>query len=136
MKFKRQFNVKYKRTKGEVNNSPSKTIPDQALTITELLKNHTRGLDSDVKDYKGEYFEDIEIPIFTDLTDMMEYRDNLKQQQADLEAKIEAERAEKKKKDAEHKKTLKVSQTAPKGTRTANVESVQQVPEQGTEIED
>lgn len=44
MKFKNHHNAGDFPDKGEVNHSPSKTVPDQNLTVRELLIRHTRGL--------------------------------------------------------------------------------------------
>lgn len=36
--------IKSNKTKGEINNLPSKTIPDQTLSIPELIKRYAQGL--------------------------------------------------------------------------------------------
>jgi hypothetical protein len=67
----------YSGSKGEINNSPSLTVPDQTLTIRELLQRHTRGLP--MPSHKlGEpmYNEDFELPDMKTL-DLVE-RDELK----------------------------------------------------------
>lgn len=135
MKFKRQWQIKYKGTiTGEINQEPSKTIPDQALSLRELLENHSRGIESDQTEYRGEYFEETEIPRFDDITDLHEYRRKLERQSKELEAQIKAENAEKKKKDAEAAESKKVAQTAPKGAPATPKASLEQVPDKGQEI--
>jgi hypothetical protein len=59
-------------------NDPGKTmtVPDQGLTITELLDRHSRGVSLGATDRQGEYF-DTEIPRFDDLTDALEHKKNL-----------------------------------------------------------
>jgi len=42
MKFKNLFN--YVEYKGQVNNQPSLTVPDQAMTIKDILTRFSRGL--------------------------------------------------------------------------------------------
>lgn len=66
----------------------SKTVPDQALTIPEMISRHVRGLP--VKTVNGSY-SDIETPDFfaMDLVELQEYRENLRssinQMQSDLD---------------------------------------------------
>lgn len=45
-RFKTQWNAHLFRDieHGEINNLPSMTIPDEALTVTEILERHTRGI--------------------------------------------------------------------------------------------
>jgi len=65
----------------------SMTLPDQNLTIKELLDRHSRGVSLGAPDLKGEYF-DTEIPRYDDLTDMLEHKKELVQKQIDLENQI------------------------------------------------
>ncbi|AXL14935.1 hypothetical protein [Microviridae sp.] len=88
-RIRKQFQQPFE-MKGQTNNSPSLTVPDQTLGIKELLNNHTRGISSNVKMYEGEYF-DTEIPIINDLTDLDDYRADLKARQIALENHIKAE---------------------------------------------
>lgn len=71
------------------------TLPDQSLTIRELLEKHSRGVALGVPQVKGEYF-DIEVPRYDDLTDMLNHKKALDQQRKDLLAQIKKEKAEKK----------------------------------------
>lgn len=88
--IRRQFDPHYHGHTGELNNEPSKTVPDQTLTIRQLLNNHARGIKSDVREYQGEYFEDQEIPIVDDINDLAEMRTDLKNRQIDIEDQIKA----------------------------------------------
>lgn len=65
----------------------SMTLPDQNLSIAELLDRHSRGVSLGAPELKGEYF-DTEIPRFDDLTDMLEHKKELVQKQIDLENQI------------------------------------------------
>jgi CRISPR/Cas system-associated endonuclease/helicase Cas3 len=69
------------------------TIPDQTLTIRNLLDNHTRGIPLGVNTRVGEYF-DTEIPRFDDLTDMIEYKRQLMERNKELNKLIREEKKE------------------------------------------
>jgi len=58
---------------GKIMDSSTQTVPDQNMGIRELVDRHTRGVPLGVNSRKGEYF-DTEIPIFEDLTDMLEHK--------------------------------------------------------------
>lgn len=93
--FKRQFNPQYKGDKGSINKQPSQTVPDMSLTVKTLLKNHSRGIHSDIKHYTPEYF-DTEIPVLDDLTDVAQYKEDLNNQKKDLHNQIIKEAKDKK----------------------------------------
>ena len=80
--------------KGKKMSDEIMTIPDQTKTIRELLDNHSRGIPLGVNEQKGEYF-DTEIPVFTDLTDIMEYKHQLKEKEAEINKLIAEEKAKK-----------------------------------------
>ncbi len=86
-KIRKQFTSKPYDFPGEVNNSPSMTIPDMTLGVKQLLLNHTRGIHSDVGYNEPMYF-DQEIPIINDLTDLDDYRQDLKNREKALNDKI------------------------------------------------
>ena len=69
------------------------TIPDQTLTIRNLLDNHTRGIPLGVNTRVGEYF-DTEIPRFDDLTDMLEYKRQLMDKNKEINKLIKEEKKE------------------------------------------
>lgn len=78
--------------KGKIMSDEINTIPDQTKTIRELLDNHSRGIPLGVNEQKGEYF-DTPIPVFTDLTDIMEYKHQLKEKEAEINKIIAEEKA-------------------------------------------
>ena len=123
--FRRQFVKSYKGSQGETNNEPSETIPDQSLTVRQLLDNHTRGINNPVKHYDPQYFE-TEIPNFTDLTEIVEYKENLANQIKEVEKQIKEEQ---KRKSDEQKQKQKEKDSAlhnepngePKTSETPNM---------------
>lgn len=100
-KFRTQFDPKYKPDEGEVNNEDSKTVPDDCLSLRQLLINHSRGINSNVSNNEGIYSGDTEIPVFMDINDKVEYQNELLQKEKELSKQIEKERDDKKKKEAE-----------------------------------
>lgn len=108
----------YNGATGEINSSPSLTVPDQGLTIHDLYRNHSRGLHSSVSERTPYYFEH-EIPNFYDINDRIEYRDNLKQQYDELtevikdEVKQRALTAQKLKEEEDLEKSSKPSKNTP-----------------------
>ena len=87
-KIYKQFNTKKRHSSGYGKDmGKSLTVPDQNLTIQELLDRHSRGVPLGAPDLKGEYF-DTEIPKFDDLTDALEYKKDLEQKKAKLEQLI------------------------------------------------
>ena len=68
----------------------SMTLPDQNLTIQELLERHSRGVPIGAVDKQGEYF-DTEVPRFSDLTEMLEYKKELEEKRKELTKQINAE---------------------------------------------
>ena len=90
IKFKRQFDATYKGAPRRKMDDTVHTVPDQNLTIRQLLDRHSRGLPLGASQMQGEYF-DTEIPRFEDLTDMVEYKKKLVKEHEALTKKIEAE---------------------------------------------
>lgn len=68
----------------------SMTLPDQNLTIQQLLERHSRGVPLGAVDKQGEYF-DTEVPRFNDLTEMLEYKKELEEKRKELTKQINAE---------------------------------------------
>ena len=79
--------------KGKKMSDELHTLPDQTLTIRNLLDNHTRGIPLGVNTRVGEYF-DTEIPRFDDLTDMLEYKRQLMEKNKELNKLIREEKKE------------------------------------------
>lgn len=109
LQVQNSLNYDYREWQGTVNTLPSQTIPDQTMSLKEIIERHTRGLPTLGKEpiYHG---EDIEIPNFAtmDLAEQQEMRedldlyiaeqkDKLRQMDADRKTRL-AEEAEKKKK--------------------------------------
>ena len=79
--------------KGKKMSDELHTLPDQTLTIRNLLDNHTRGIPLGVNHRVGEYF-DTEIPRFDDLTDMVEYKRQLMEKNKEINKLIREEKKE------------------------------------------
>jgi len=95
--------------KGKKMDPTVNTIPDQNLSIRQLLDRHSRGLPLGASQNQGEYF-DTEIPRFDDLVDMMEHKKRLVQEHKDLTKQIEKEQeAQKQKATAEAVEVAKKS---------------------------
>ena len=108
--------------KGKKMDQTVNTIPDQNLSIRQLLDRHSRGLPLGASQKQGEYF-DTEIPRYDDLVDMMEHKKQLVQDHKDLTKKIENEqKAQKQKATAEAVEVAK-KQLQDIGSNTTNVVS-------------
>jgi hypothetical protein len=95
-RFKTQFNPEYKgRQNPEINDQPSMTQQGMSLTIKELFHYHTRG-GGNVKIYDP-IFTDLEVPVFTDIEEMNQYKMQLKENLKAVNETIERELNEKKK---------------------------------------
>lgn len=71
-----------------------------SLTVNQLLRNHVRGISSNVHNYDIDAYFDMEIPRFDDINDIKEYKDELRRRAKELEEQIREEK-EQKKKDAD-----------------------------------
>lgn len=88
--------------KGEVNNSPSMTVPDQTLSLRNLMLNHTRGHQLPIAPpaiYDEENF--VPNPKTLDLVDLEERRYALEDKALELQDTIRMEQQEKNRKLAE-----------------------------------
>lgn len=67
---------------------PSQTVPDQSMTVLELLDRHQRGLP--VKQNQNAYYSDDDLPNIKamDLVDIQEMREELSEQSKYLRKKI------------------------------------------------
>ncbi len=77
LQFKNILN--YKPYEGIVNDEPSMTIPDETMSIREILHRHVRGLPIDGKDPKTAIWDDESNgvnPKTLDLTEIQEYKEN------------------------------------------------------------
>lgn len=120
--IRKQFDPNYKGETGEINNEPSQTVPDQNLSVKQLLINHSRGINSNVHTYEPQYL-DTEIPRITDLTDIAEQRELLRDREnvikQTIKAEREADKADKLQKALDLKEKEKLSKTAPPDTEEA-----------------
>jgi hypothetical protein len=73
----------------ENNTGISMTIPDDHLTIQELLDKHTRGEAINQHIYDQDSYFNTEIPVIQDLTDLEDYSQSLKDRHEELEKTIE-----------------------------------------------
>lgn len=105
-RYRVQFDFGYKGSKGKKMDPTSKTVPDMNLTIRQLLENHTRGKTNEVQVKQPLYFE-VDIPTITDITDVDNYRNQLKTQLDKVNAFIK-EDEEKSKNEAEAEKQTKL----------------------------
>lgn len=86
--------LQYKPSKGETNTQDSLTIPNDTLSIKQLLENHARGLGT-MPYAHGYYTEDEVAPKYTDPLDRLRDVENLKQRIADFEEKEKQSNAQK-----------------------------------------
>jgi len=76
--------LQYKPSKGETNSQDSLTIPNDTLSIRQLLINHSRGL-GNLPHNHGIYTEGELAPQYVDPLDRLRDIDNLKQRISDFE---------------------------------------------------
>lgn len=100
--FKTQFNPNYKPDEGETITDQSQTIPNDCLSLKQLLINHSRGLHSTTVERNGVYTGDQIAHRFTDVTEVIDHKNSLAGKQLDLEDQIneELKEAEEKRKAA------------------------------------
>lgn len=91
MKFRTQFDEKYTGAPGKIMDDFTQTVPDMNISLQQLLHNHSRGLPIMATFHQGEYFEELEIPQFDDLTDLYEARELLNEQEEALRARLKDE---------------------------------------------
>lgn len=111
-RFKRQFDPKYKGSQGKKMDGKSMTTPDMSVSIQTLLERHSRGLGLGSLERHGEYFDDVEIPIFDDITDQVAYKEELIRRTQEVDEQIRKEREEKRKAESpplSEEKSKKVS---------------------------
>lgn len=107
MKFRTQFNLKHKPDKGEVNNMDSMTLPDDCLSLRQLLQNHTRGISSSVTQREAIYTGDTLVKNHQDITDEVEEVKDLKRREKELEQQIKKEHEEQEEKSKQQAKAKK-----------------------------
>jgi hypothetical protein len=98
MKIRNIFNAK-EFTDNEINNEPSLTIPDQSMSVRELLQRFANGLPlGGVKEqiYEGEDGDGID-PRRLDLADRQELEIAARQELAEIEERLKTKKVEKSK---------------------------------------
>ena len=96
MKIRNIFNAK-EFNDNEVNNEPSQTIPDQAMSVRELLSRYANGLPlagSKEPIYEGEDGDGID-PRRLDLAERQELEVAARQELAEIEERLKSKKVEK-----------------------------------------
>lgn len=88
--IRQQFNQKNNKFKDYEVDSSTQTVPDQTLSIRDLLDRHSRGLPLGTNTKTGEYF-DTEIPRFDDITDMIKWKKELMSKNTEINKLIRKE---------------------------------------------
>lgn len=106
MKSQYTFSVdKHVKSKKTVN--PSVTIPDQVVTLAEIIKRHTRGQAVTATDNNSEYTDGTafnDVPQFGDKIDQIEYARGLEDRLGELQRKLDEVENDKRKEKEEHDK--------------------------------
>lgn len=84
-----QFN-KNNKFEDYIVDSSTQTVPDQTLSIRDLLDRHSRGLPLGASNRQGHFF-DTEIPRFNDITEMIQWKKDLMNQNKELNKMIRKE---------------------------------------------
>lgn len=98
-RFKVQFGKNYKGSPGESSNLQSATIPNDHLSLQQLLQNHTRGLGTGVTHNNGVFTGDLVAPRYADITERMDDLQALDQEQKRVQEEIDEAIEEKKRQD-------------------------------------
>lgn len=94
MKIQRQFNPKYKGHPGVKIPGESCTQPDQSMSLEQLLKNHTRGIPSDVQHRNPIFSGDEILNQHMDLNELEDLRIANRERTIELNKKIKDEQNE------------------------------------------
>jgi len=105
IRIRTQFNAHMFEHPGEVNNLPSLTVPDQTMSIKEILERHARGLgitDGKVPLYSGgsDYLDGID-PRTLDIAEKFEILEAVQERYDQRRADLEKQTQELKKKEME-----------------------------------
>lgn len=90
-RFRTQWDPDYIPDPGLKCDDPSLTVPDQNLSIKELLIRHSRGIPIGAQFRQGIYTEDEEGPWISDLTELQERREALHLRKQELEQQVQDE---------------------------------------------
>lgn len=100
-KIRRSFNKSYKGSKGYEFTGESKTVPNQALTVRQIIERQKAGHTMEGAIRQGHYFESEEIPVFEDITDYYAWKEQMENRLK--ESKLKHEEASKLRRDIEAK---------------------------------
>lgn len=97
MRFKRQFNPKYKGEPRDQKWPTSITQPDQNLTVKTLMERHTKGIGTGVAERQEIYLQDeegngMEVPRIQDFTELQDRRAELQQQLEEVNKRVAEEK--------------------------------------------
>ena len=118
MKIKKQFTENYV-NHGKIMDQTVHTQPDMTMSIRELLDRHSRGLPLTTNQKQGEYF-DTEIPRFDDITDMLQYKQELMDRNKSINKLIKDEKKAAKLQKEENLKQKQDLQTSDKNETLVN----------------
>lgn len=120
IQYKRAFDPEYQGT--PFDNSyygPSKTVPDQNLTVKQLMERHTRGHGLGVGQREEHWFGDDDPPVqmqrMNDLSELTDRREALQEKARQLETKMRTEREQKK--AEQQKQTQSVEPVKPRAAK-------------------
>lgn len=104
-KVQNSLNYDFKAHRGEINRKPSLTVPDQTMSLKDIISRFVRGLP--LPSFGAEYNEDGDVPDFNkmDLSEIYDWRDLHTQKLTDLRDKAvkEGNEARQKQLEAEEK---------------------------------
>lgn len=109
-------------TKPEENNLPSMTVPDQTMSIREIMQRHVRGLSSNVSHteiWDGED-NDLPDPRTLDLAEKQELIIQAKEEQQRIEKQLQKQEYDKKQKKLEAAKPVATGDTSNPPSLTNN----------------
>lgn len=131
MKFKTPYNASDFPKLHEVNRLPSCTIPDQAMSVLEILQRHANGLPYDGTKIPVYHGDDVFIPDtdMMDFAELQEYADAVKAEKENAE-EVVAEARRKKKAEKRDRAADYYAQQGPVVQRTSGSEG-----DQGTDNE-
>lgn len=93
-----QLNAANRKRVVEVNNTPSKTIPEQSLSVKQIIDRFTKGLPITAKNYEAQYHGGIEMPVLDklDLAEQQQLREYARDKVKEFQNRINEEIATKK----------------------------------------
>lgn len=99
--------------RGEINRLPSLTVPDQSLSVSDILRNHTRGIPYSQREPQWFGEQEIPDPNTMDLAEIDAWRREVQERQEQIEQELLAKRKADRKKALEEKATITPPSTPP-----------------------